>query len=140
MASFNAARMYGLSHLGAIGSGYQADLVVLDDLEEVSVDSVYWKGKLVSRKGERPAVGKRTVPGFLLDTVQLRPVRREQLRLSCPDGAAHVAQVIPHQILTRHRGLARCLVPLENSSLTGTFRKLRWWSGIEEQVGWASAW
>ena len=79
MASFNAARMYGLSHLGAIGSGYQADLVVLDDLEEVSVDSVYWKGKLVSRKGERPAVGKRTVPGFLLDTVQLRPVRREEL-------------------------------------------------------------
>lgn len=108
MASFNAARLYGLSHLGAIGSGYQADLVVLDDLEEVSVDSVYWKGKLVSRKGERPAVGKRTVPGFLLDTVQLQPVRREQLRLSCPDGAAHVAQVIPHQILTRHRV---CQVP-----------------------------
>ena len=108
MASYHAARMYGLSHLGAIGPGYQADLVVLDDLDEVSVEQVYWKGKLVSRRGERPAENKRTVPEFLLDTVHIQPVEPEQLRLPCPDGTAHVAQVIPHQILTKHKV---CQVP-----------------------------
>ena len=76
--------MYGLSHLGAIGSGYQADLVVLDDLEEVSVDSVYWKGKLVSRKGERPAVGKRTVPVFCWIPSSFRPVRRSSSASPAP--------------------------------------------------------
>lgn len=108
MASYHAARMYGLSHLGAVAPGYQADLVVLDDLDEVSVEQVYWKGTLVSRQGERPAVGKQSVPEFLLDTVHLQPVSAEQLQLSCPDGMAHVAQVIPHQILTKHKV---CQVP-----------------------------
>ena len=108
MASYHAARMYGLSHLGAVAPGYQADLVVLDDLDEVSVEQVYWKGTLVSRQGERPAVGKQSVPEFLLETVHLQPVSAEQLQLSCPDGMAHVAQVIPHQILTKHKV---CQVP-----------------------------
>ncbi len=108
MASYHAARMYGLSHLGAVAPGYQADLVVLDDLDEVSVEQVYWKGTLVSRQGERPAVGKQSVPKFLLDTVHLQPVSAEQLQLPCPDGMAHVARVIPHQILTKHKV---CQVP-----------------------------
>ena len=33
LASLNPATWHGLDHLGAIAPGYQADLVVLDDLE-----------------------------------------------------------------------------------------------------------
>lgn len=108
MASYHAARMYRLPHLGAIGPGYQADLVVLSDVEEVSVTAVYWKGRLVSGPEKKPLAEKKPVPEFLLDTVHIRPVSREQLRLSCPDGTAHVAQVVPGQILTRHKV---CRVP-----------------------------
>lgn len=108
MASYHAARMYRLPHLGAVGPGYQADLVVLSDPEEVSVTAVYWRGRLVSGQGIKPMAEKKPVPGFLLDTVHIQPVGREQLRLSCPHGTAHVAQVVPGQILTRHKV---CRVP-----------------------------
>lgn len=108
MASYHAARMYRLPQLGAIGPGYQADLVVLSDPEEVSVSAVYWKGKQVSGQGIKPVMEKKPVPEFLLDTVRIQPVGKEQLRLSCPHGTAHVAQVVPGQILTRHKV---CRVP-----------------------------
>lgn len=37
MATIQAARCYGLKHLGAIAPGYQADLVVLDNLRDMNV-------------------------------------------------------------------------------------------------------
>ncbi|MCL1816896.1 MAG: adenine deaminase [Clostridiales bacterium] len=47
MASYNAAQIFGLKEIGAIAPGFKADLVVLDDLEQVSVQQVYKDGQLV---------------------------------------------------------------------------------------------
>lgn len=51
MGSFHAACYFGLKHLGAIAPGFQADLVVLSDLESIRVEQVYKAGKLVAEKG-----------------------------------------------------------------------------------------
>lgn len=40
---------YGLQHLGAIAPGRQADMIVLDDLEKVSVQEVYYQGKIIKK-------------------------------------------------------------------------------------------
>lgn len=48
MGSLNAAVHYGLSHFGAIGVGYIANLIVLDDLETLKINSCYLSGKKVS--------------------------------------------------------------------------------------------
>ena len=48
MASLNPALHYGLTHMGAIGVGYLANIVVLDDLENVKINSCYLNGKKVS--------------------------------------------------------------------------------------------
>ena len=48
IGTINAARIYGLKHIGAIGCGYRADMVVLDDLEEMTVYDVYKDGVPVS--------------------------------------------------------------------------------------------
>ncbi len=48
MASLNPALHYGLSHMGAIGVGYLANIVILDDLETVKINSCYLNGKKVS--------------------------------------------------------------------------------------------
>ena len=47
MASINAATYFGLSGVGAIAPGYNADIVVLDDLDSVTINSVFTAGKLV---------------------------------------------------------------------------------------------
>ena len=51
-ASYNAAVYFNLGSRGAVCPGYQADFVVLDDVQEVSVHSVYKCGKLISKEGK----------------------------------------------------------------------------------------
>ena len=52
MATINTARYFGLKDKGGIGPGMSADLVVLDDLREVSVRRVYRRGQLVAQDGK----------------------------------------------------------------------------------------
>ena len=48
MGSLNPANHYGFSHMGAIGVGYLANIIVLDDLETFKINSCYINGKKVS--------------------------------------------------------------------------------------------
>lgn len=48
MGSLNAARHYHLTHMGAIGVGYLANIIILDDLETIKINSCYLNGKKVS--------------------------------------------------------------------------------------------
>jgi adenine deaminase len=52
MATYNTARYFGLRKKGAVAPGYDADLVVLSDLNNVNVDMVYKNGILIAEKGE----------------------------------------------------------------------------------------
>lgn len=55
MATINPAKHYGLKNLGAIATGYKANLVVLNDLEKVDVCDVYKNGvKVVTNKVVSP--------------------------------------------------------------------------------------
>ena len=45
LGSINAARIYGLKRLGALAPGWQADIVIFDDLESLTPQAVYYKGK-----------------------------------------------------------------------------------------------
>lgn len=52
MATINSAKCYGLTHLGAIAPGYQADLLVVDNLEKMTIQDVYYKGRKIDQDGE----------------------------------------------------------------------------------------
>jgi adenine deaminase len=47
MGSFNAATYFGLTNYGAVAPGYHADLIILSDLEKVTVQKVFKNGKLI---------------------------------------------------------------------------------------------
>ena len=46
-ATHHAARYFLLNNKGAIASGYLADIVVVDNLEDFNVETVFKRGKLV---------------------------------------------------------------------------------------------
>jgi adenine deaminase len=52
MVTLNAAERFRLWDRGAVAPGYRADLVVLDDLENLSVEKVFSGGRLVAENGE----------------------------------------------------------------------------------------
>lgn len=100
MATIQTARCYRLNHLGAIAPGFQADLVVLNDLEQVSIDSVYYKGKKISANTPAP---KKPCPEPLKHTVHLSPVTAEHLQLKVNPEKTPVLEMIPGQITTKMR-------------------------------------
>ena len=52
MATLWAAECFGLRNIGAIAPGYKADILVLDDLNTVSVADVYCNGVLTCENGK----------------------------------------------------------------------------------------
>ncbi len=94
MASRNGASWHGLSHLGAIAPGYQADLLVLPDLERFEPELVLKRGLPVGEI-ERPSV-----PEWVKHTVRAAPTSTSDFALRSAGGKVRVIGVVPDQIVT----------------------------------------
>ena len=100
MASIHTARTYGLTGYGAIAPGYHADLLILDDLENFAVSSVYKDGRLVTPQWMEQ-LEDIPIPADLLHTVHFQEITTSQLALPCKEDM-HVIEMVPHQILTKN--------------------------------------
>jgi adenine deaminase len=94
MATINSAMYHRLWHLGAIAPGYQADILVLDDLRSFTPREVL-------KRGAPPRFVKLSVPEWVRQTVYLAPVSASSFHV--PAGPRHirVIGVVPGQLLTR---------------------------------------
>lgn len=101
MATWNPAQYWQLHSIGAVAPGYDANLVILSDLETVQVAKTLHRGRVVAENGTM--VNDITIaepPHELLHTVNVAPVRRSQMQLS-PENATRAVQLIPGQIVTK---------------------------------------
>jgi adenine deaminase len=94
MASLNAATWHGLRRLGALAPGYQADVVVLPDLERFEPELVLKAGRRVEE------FGRHEVPDWVRHTVRIRPVGSNRFRIPWDGGPARVIGIVPDQIVT----------------------------------------
>jgi len=101
MATWNAASHWGLRGLGAVAPGYQANLVLLDDLQRVTVRATLYRGQVVAQAGACiAALAETAPPDGLKATVNIAPVTRADLRV--PAATTDAVELIPDQIVTRH--------------------------------------
>lgn len=101
LATWNAADYWRLDGIGAVAPGYEANLVVLDDLERLDVAMTLFQGRVVARDGIlRVDLPPAPVPDFLLGSVHIAPLMVNDLRLP-PEDARQAVEVIPGQIVTR---------------------------------------
>ncbi|WP_242860833.1 adenine deaminase [Defluviitalea phaphyphila] len=107
VASYNAARCFGLSNKGAIAPGFDADFVVLDDLDEVSIVSVYKKGINVLEETEHNKLNinyyEKEYPE-VFNTMHLEPLNIEQIRKN--NIPLPLIGLIPGEIITKDEGCA----------------------------------
>jgi adenine deaminase len=95
MATLNPATWHGLRHLGALAPGYQADVLVLPDLEGFAPEKVLKAGREVGEI-ERPEV-----PEWVKHTVRVGPVEAERFRIAWHDTReARVIGLVPDQVVT----------------------------------------
>jgi adenine deaminase len=95
MASHHGAVYHRLDHLGAVAPGYQADLLVLPDLERFVPELVLKRGRPVDE------IPRAEVPDWVRHTVRVGALGPEVFRIPW-DGAgrARVIGIVPGQIVT----------------------------------------
>jgi adenine deaminase len=105
IASYNAAKHFGLTQVGAICPGYHAAITILEDLESCRPSRVYQAGRLVALDGrcvyEPPAKVHEPV---LRSTINVQWLEVEQFRVPVGKGGrhrVHVIDTIPDQIHTK---------------------------------------
>ncbi len=98
MATINTAKCYGLKHVGAIAPGYQADLVVFDNMKDFNIQEVYFKGKKIDREAD---IKVKKCPSILKHTVNLEKVTAEDFALPIKSKMTHVIEMEPQQIVTK---------------------------------------
>lgn len=101
MATLNPARYFGLKGLGAIAPGYQADLVVCEDLRDFRADLVFKRGRLVARGGEPLWERRPQDAGALSNRVHLGPLGPNALEIPARGSRIRVIELVPDQIVTR---------------------------------------
>ncbi|WP_050614048.1 adenine deaminase [Bacillus testis] len=105
MASLNAAQCYGLKGKGAIAPGYDADFILLNDLETFAVESVFVAGK----QYEEEAATRETE--HFENTVRLGSYHKGLLALPMSGDQARVIEVMPNSIVTKN---SQTTVKVEN--------------------------
>jgi adenine deaminase len=94
LATVNPATWHRLWHLGAVAPGYQADMLVLADLERFQPE--------LALKGGRPVdeIPEPDVPEWVKHSVRNQPVTESDFRIPWTGGLARVIGLVPDQVIT----------------------------------------
>ena len=126
-ATFNPALWHGLSHLGAVAPGYQADLLLLPDLETFVPETVLKAGKPVAE------IPRSEVPDWVKHTVRVGALGPEVFRIPWSGGQARVIGLVPGQIVTE--SLVEELTQRGSEAIADSARDLAKIAVIERHLG-----
>ncbi|OZU87814.1 adenine deaminase [Virgibacillus indicus] len=103
MATINPATHFGFKDVGILAPGKRANIAVIDDLNDMTIDQVYLSGSLAAEKGELTInLGSYTYPETVKKSVKKSPVKAEDLHINASGSRARVRSIvaIPDQNLT----------------------------------------
>ena len=103
MVTINPATYFGLDHVGVLAPTKQADIAIISDLEEMKVEGVLLKGKIVASKGELLIdIPRYTYPPEVKRSVKISQINDKDLDIQAQGDSARVRAigVIPDQNLT----------------------------------------
>jgi adenine deaminase len=117
MATINPAEYFRRAGLGAVAPGYAANLIVLNDLAGFDIEQVFYRGRLVARKGKALFPSPRAGRG-LKDTIRIKPFTIDRLKFTARGETEPVIEIVPGQIITKKKtGKIRAVPDLERDIL-----------------------
>ncbi|MFC0418016.1 adenine deaminase [Cytobacillus solani] len=103
MATINPATHFGFKDVGVIAPGKRADIAVISDLMNMTIDQVYLAGKKVAEKGELTIeIPSYIYPESVKKSVKRKPVKKDEVTVKASGSRAKVRAIeaIPFQNLT----------------------------------------
>ncbi len=127
LATLNPATWHRLWHLGAIAPGYQADLLILSDLERFEPETVL--------KAGRPAaeIPRPDVPEWVKHSVRNQPVGESDFLIQWAGGGARVIGLVPDQVVTE--ALVQEPATADGAAIADASRDLAKIAVIERHLG-----
>ena len=105
-ASYNASKYFGLDEFGKIDVNCNADLVILDDINSVNINSVYKNGVLLDEDSFSNLTNN--IDGYLEEKVTNSINMREVLLsdIECSGINKQVIGLIPGELITTNEGIS----------------------------------
>lgn len=100
MATYSVAKAYHLTNLGALGAGYQADILIFDSLEEANPSMVIKNGNIMNDEKIDSYKNIVNIDKRLLHTVKCEAITKEQLTLKRKEKNI-VMDLVPYSLLTK---------------------------------------
>lgn len=104
MATLNAAECYKLKYKGAIAPGFIADFIILSDLENFKIDTVYKDGKLVVKNGK--LLNENEDNKFIYEienSIKLPKLTKDSFRIDLRNkNILNVIDLIPNKLESNH--------------------------------------
>ncbi len=101
MATLNTAEYFHLEHTGAIAPGFQADLLVFDDLQSLNIREVYKRGELIAKDGRMTKRRRPHTNSGIRSTVNTHWMLIQEMKIEDKEKDVRVIEIIPDQILTK---------------------------------------
>ncbi len=107
MGTLIPARYFGLRQNGAVAPGYAADLIVVSDLRQFTVEQVYKNGKLVAEQGralnQAPLQVDQKRFARVLNSFEMDEIMLRDLELQETGEQERVICLQPHELLTSEK-------------------------------------
>ncbi|MDL2310912.1 adenine deaminase, partial [Peptostreptococcaceae bacterium OttesenSCG-928-C18] len=101
MASLNAAECFKLYDRGAIAPGLRADIVILEDLEDFKVDSVYISGEKVAENKKYLFDVKKVDNSVVSSSFNVKDFSKEKLKVVIPSRKANIIEIQEGGLVTK---------------------------------------
>jgi adenine deaminase len=103
MATINNATCHGIENKGAVAPGYIADLLIVDNLKDLTIRKVIKDGKFINTESLQ-IKDQKDVPSAILHSVNIQPISKEMLQIPLEEGQkANIIEILPGKILTKKR-------------------------------------
>ncbi|WP_257008322.1 adenine deaminase [Bacillus sp. FJAT-45350] len=105
MASFHSAQYFGLQTKGAIAPGYDADFMLVSNIEEVTIKQVFTNGAIVAQDGKLVIETEDSYivpPVNLTKSVNLPELKAENFQIKLDSAKANIIDIIPNSLVTKH--------------------------------------
>jgi adenine deaminase len=100
LATVNTAEYFKLDGVGAVAPGYHANLLVIDDLDKLNINMVFYRGKQVA-EGGKPLFEAGQAASPPDSTVNVKPFTMDDIKTKADNPEMPVIEVVPGQIVTR---------------------------------------
>ncbi|MBP0979084.1 MAG: adenine deaminase [Oscillospiraceae bacterium] len=107
MATIQAAQCFGISYVGAVAPGYRANLVVLNDLNSVDIEDVYYSGEKVVTQKQVKIFDKPKISPKLFETVNnsfhVNKLDKKDFYIKPKSKKCRVIEILPGQLITNEK-------------------------------------